>query len=265
MTHTTTDSTISHDFTIRTITLNDPWKWLKQGWDDLCAAPVYSLGYGALFVLSAYLITWGLADTSLFLMILPLTAGLFLLALILTIGLYSISRDLEQEKTANTTSLKHAWSENGVHITIMAMILTFVMLFWMLTAGIVFIILFNQPTPSWDNFLNVVFFSGKATLFLLISIISGATIALFTFAISVVSIPMLMDKQVDFMTAIQTSIAALNQNRWPLMLWAYLIVMYIGIGIITFYIGLLITLPLIGHASWHAYRDLVGDEEKITL
>jgi len=260
MAHTSVGPHLFHKPEIKTITLDDPWKWLRLGWKDLTHTPLYSLGYGAIFVVLGYLIIWGLYDTPLFLMILPLAAGLFLLAPILAIGLYSISRALENGETIQFKHITKAWDTNAWHIAIMGMILTFVMLFWMLTANVVFILFYDQPTPSWENFLSMVFFSGENTFFLMASLISGGAIAFFTFCISVISIPMLMDREIDFMNAIHTSISAIKKNRWPLMLWAYLIVMYIGIGIITFFIGLLITMPLIGHASWHAYRDLVGDE-----
>jgi uncharacterized membrane protein len=85
-------------------------------------------------------------------------------------------------------------------------------------------------------------------------------IAGFTFSISVVSTPMLMDRQVDVLTAMQTSMRAVRVNWQAMILWASLIVMFVGVGIITFYIGLIVCMPLIGHATWHAYRDLVPDE-----
>jgi len=260
MNHTTTHPHLIHEAEIKSITLDDPWKWLKLGWHDMLQTPIYSLSYGMIFVVFGYLMAWGVTDSILFLMILPLTTGFFLLAPILAIGLYSISRAIEHAEKVEIQHIKTAWSSNSVHISAMGLVLMFIMLFWMLAANVIFLLFFNQPTPSWENFIPVVFLSGESTMFLLVGIICGGVFAFFTFCISVISIPMLMDQDVDFMTAIQTSISAFKKNPWPLLLWAYLIVMYVGIGIISFFIGLLVTMPLIGHASWHAYRDLIENK-----
>jgi len=89
----------------------------------------------------------------------------------------------------------------------------------------------------------------------------GAIIAGAVFAISVVSIPMTLDRKTDFMTAILTSVAAVRANPAPMALWAALIVLFTGLGLLTFYLGLVLALPLIGHATWHAYRSLVEDSD----
>jgi len=89
----------------------------------------------------------------------------------------------------------------------------------------------------------------------------GGVIAAIVFAISVVSIPMMLDRKTDFITAVLTSLTAVRVNLAPMVLWAALIVIFTGIGLITFYLGLAIALPLIGHASWHAYRDLVESDD----
>ena len=93
----------------------------------------------------------------------------------------------------------------------------------------------------------------------LIFVLVGAIIAAAVFAISVVSIPMMLDRKTDFVTAVLTSLTAVRANPGPMVLWAALIVIFTGIGLLTFYLGLALALPLIGHATWHAYRDLVED------
>jgi uncharacterized membrane protein len=113
--------------------------------------------------------------------------------------------------------------------------------------------------PTWENFIPQVFLSGKSPGFLFSGIIAGALIAGFTFSITAISVPMLMDRQVDVLTAMQTSVQAVRRNWQAMALWASLIVMFVGVGIATFYIGLIVTMPLIGHATWHAYRDLVPE------
>lgn len=243
---------------IREITLEDPWKWLRLGWGDLRAAPHFSLTYGLVFVIVSYLLIWGLIDGGMFFIIPLLTAGFFLSAPILGLGLYGISRSLEESETVEFCQIQKSWSSNPVHIAAVGLILMLIMLFWMLSSILIFTLFFHQPTLDWEQFFSAVFFSGENTLFLIMGCVFGALIALFTFTISVITVPILMDRQIDFMTAIKTSVAAVKKNPKALMLWAYLIAMLVCISFLTYFIGLIITMPMIGHATWHAYRDLVA-------
>ena len=246
---------------VNAVTLDDPWQWLAAGWKDLRQAPKYSLAYGAVFVLVSYVLTLALINGKMFFIIPPLVAGFFLMAPLLGIGLYGISRAIEQNKPVEFCQILKAWRSNPVHISAMGLILLMLMLGWMLAANLVFALFFDKPVPTWENFIPTVFLSGDHPMFLLAGIASGGLIALFTFAVSVVTVPLLIDRKIDFVTAILTSIRALRANWRPLLLWAALIAMFVGIGILTFYIGLLVTMPLVGHATWHAYRDLVAADD----
>lgn len=245
---------------IRDITLDHPWRWLAAGWQDFQRAPSASLAFGACFVVLSYLVTLGLVYGEMFYYIPPLAAGYLLVAPMLGIGLYDISRTLEQGAEVKLTRCCRAWRGNHVQIAAMGIILMLLVLVWMLIANVVFTVFFDKPIPTWENFIPVVFLSGKSPLFLLMGMLSGAAIATFVFAISAVSVPMLLDRQTDVMSAIITSIAAVRRNWRAMALWAALIAMLVGIGLVTFYIGLAVTMPLVGHATWHAYRDLVEPE-----
>jgi uncharacterized membrane protein len=242
---------------VNEITLDHPWEWLGKGWKDLSAAPRFSLAYGAAFVVVSYLLTFGLVYESLFFIIPPLAAGFFLVAPLLGIGLYQVSDSLERGRDVQFCNATKAWKSNEVHLSAMAVVLVLVVLVWMLAALLVFALFYDQPVPTWENFIPEVFLSGKSPLFLFNGILVGALIAGFTFSITAITVPMLMDRQVDVLTAMQTSMQAVRTNWQAMALWASLIVMFVGIGLATFYIGLIVTMPLIGHATWHAYRDLV--------
>lgn len=244
---------------INTITLDEPWQWLAAGWKDLRHSPKYSLAYGLVFVLVSYLLTLALINGQMFFIIPPLAAGFFLLAPLLGIGLYAISRAIERNQPVELSQVRKAWEFNPVHISAMGLVLLMLMLSWMLVANLVFALFFNQPVPTWENFIADVFLSGDHPLFLAAGLASGGLIALFTFTVSAVSVPMLIDRQVDVATAIHSSYLAVRQNWRPLLLWACLIAMFVGVGILTFYLGLLVTMPLVGHATWHAYRDLIAE------
>jgi uncharacterized membrane protein len=242
---------------VKEITLDHPWEWLAKGWKDLSRAPKFSLAYGAVFFLVSYLMTFGLMVQSLFFIIPPLAAGFFLIAPLLGIGLYQISDTLERGEKVEFCNALSAWKRNDVQLSAMALVLVMVVLLWMLAAILVFALFYDSPIPTWENFIPQVFLSGKSPLFLFTGIAVGAVIAAFTFAISAITVPMLMDRQTDVLTAMQTSVRAVRANWQAMALWASLIVMFVGIGIVTFYVGLIVAMPLVGHATWHAYRDLV--------
>ena len=242
---------------VKSITFDEPWQWLAAGWKDLRQAPKFSLTYGLVFVVMSYLLTLALISGDMFFIIPPLAAGFFLLAPLLGIGLYGVSRSIEQGQPVEFCQVQRTWRSNPVHISAMGLILLMLMLVWMLAANLVFALFFDRPVPTWENFIPSVFLSGDSPAFLFAGIVSGGVIAFFTFAVSVVTVPLLIDRPIDVMTAVQTSLEAVRKNWKPLLLWASLIAMFVGIGILTFYVGLAITMPLVGHATWHAYRDLV--------
>ena len=128
-------------------------------------------------------------------------------------------------------------------------------------SALLFAVIIGGRELTLDGSAAQLFFSGSGLTFLLVFLVVGAVIAAAVFTISVVSIPMMLDRKTDFITAVLTSITAVRANPWPMLLWAALIVIFTGIGLITFYLGLAIALPLIGHATWHAYRDLVEDDD----
>lgn len=245
---------------VNIVTLDHPWQWLAAGWQDLTRAPRYSLTYGSAFTLISLLLTLGLVHEGMFFIIPPLAAGFFLVAPLLGIGLYQISRSLERGEPVEFCQARIAWKSNEVHLAGMGVTLMLVMLAWMLAANLVFALLFSKPVPTWDQFIPVVFLSGDSPLFLIVGTAVGALIAAFTFSISVITVPMLMDRRIDLVTAMQTSLQVVRMNWQPMALWACLIVMFVGIGLVTAYVGLILAMPLIGHATWHAYRDLVPAE-----
>jgi uncharacterized membrane protein len=242
---------------VNSITFDNPWEWLAKGWNDLIRAPRFSLLYGAFFVLLSYLLTLGLMAENMFFIIPPLAAGFFLVAPLLGIGLYQISENLEKGKELKFCQVLEAWRRNKVQLGAMALVLVMVMLLWMLAGLLLFALLYDLPVPTFENFIPVVFLSGDSPAFVFSGILVGAIIAGFTFAISAVTVPMLMDRDTNVITAMRTSVEAVRVNWQAMTLWACLIVMFVGVGIVTFYIGLLVTMPLVGHATWHAYRDLV--------
>lgn len=245
------------DIRVNRISLAQPWHWIEQGWQDLIAARHYSLTYGAVVVLISGLLTLGLLTEDLGFTVPFLAAGFYLLAPVIGLGLYQMSARLERGEPLRFCHFLEAWQKNQAQLGVITAGLLIIMQLWMMSNFVLFALLYTGISPPLDNFFSALFLSGEQNAFALASITVGFVLAWVAYAISAISVPMLMDRDVDGFTAIRTSVRAVTHNWAAMTLWAVLIVMFIGIGILTFYVGLFIAMPLVGHATWHAYRDIV--------
>ena len=252
-----TGSTRWSDIVVNRVELTEPFEWLKKGWKDMRDAIRYSLTYGGGIVLISGLLTVGLfATESLFL--LPfLVSGFFLIAPFLGIGLYQMSAHLERGEPLKTCNALEAWKSNHAQISMITAGFFIIMQLWIAANFVLFSLLYEGISPPLDNFFSDLFLSEKGRKFMIGSVTVGFFFAWCAYAISAITVPMLIDRKVDGFTAIRFSIKAVLKNMPAMMLWAFLIVLIVGFGLITYYVGLLIALPIIGHGSWHAYRSLV--------
>jgi uncharacterized membrane protein len=243
---------------IRVVPVDRPWLWLARGWTDMTRAPAVALAYGGCLVGASFLLTLGLALAELYYLILPLAAGFMLVAPLLAVGLYEVSRRLERG-TPPPTLLEAvlAWRRNPLQIALSGLVLMLIHLAWVRIATLLFALFFEQAQPTLPGLLQVMFLSKFSLPFLATGAVIGAALAAFVFAISAVSFPMLLDRDVGVATAIATSFTAVAVNWRPMALWAGLIVVFTSLGLATLYLGLAVALPLIAMATWHAYRDLV--------
>lgn len=243
---------------IRRIPMDRPWTWLAKGWDDMRRTPVVSGIYGLAFTLLGFLMLGGLWFLDLFYLVLPLSAGFMLLGPFLAVGLYEVSRRLQAGESVSLANAVAGLQRNTSQIIMMAIALMIFFLAWIRLATLIFALFFGSSPMALDNFIVEVFFSVDSIPFLIVGIGVGAVLAAAAYAISVVSIPMLLDKpEVNIATAIVTSVSAVRANLVTMGVWAALIVLFTAAGLVTLYLGLIIAMPLIGHATWHAYKDLV--------
>jgi uncharacterized membrane protein len=232
-----------------------PLAWLMRGALDLRACPASSLFYGAVFAVMGWALLWvfrhAYAYTS------ALATGFLLLGPFLSIGLYDVSRRRERGEPCALRPTLSAWRPALGAIGVFAIILTVIMLVWARASLVIFALFFTSEMPTLEGFLGqVVRFQNLE--FLLVYFGAGALFAALVFAISVVSIPMMMDRGTDAVVAAITSVRALSANPGAMAVWAGLIVLLTAVGFATAYFGLVVTVPLMGHATWHAYRELVG-------
>ena len=232
---------------IRKIEIDRPWQWLVRGWQDMRRSPAVSLTYGVLAAITGYALTLGLIWVDMLYLVLPLAAGFLIVGPILTVGLYEVSRRAELGESTTLAEALGAFRRNGSQIGLMGVALMLLMFAWARVAALIFFLYFGLEPPSFENLIASTF--GTAV---------GGAMAMLAFSTSVVSIPLLLDRpQANVIDAIATSFRTVQANFLPMLFWAVLIAGFTAAGLATLYLGLIVTLPLIGHATWHAYRDLV--------
>lgn len=245
---------------VRRVGSDRPWIWLAGGWEDMRRAGRVSCAWALLFVAVGAALIGGAAALGAYEAVLPLAAGFPLLAPILVIGLYEVSRRLEAGETVSLATPLLAWRRNAGQIGFMGFVLGFIFLAWLRIATLLFAWFFGTGSFTGADFVTkVVLTSGNAG-FLIVGTAIGAALALVVFAISAVSLPMLLDRETNVFVAIATSVAAVRANPRAMLLWAFLIVSFTGAGLLLGLVGLVLTLPLVAHTTWHAYRDLVATD-----
>lgn len=243
---------------IRRVPVDRPWVWLAAGWRDIVAAPGPSLAYGLIPVVAGWLAILLMLWLDLPYLMLPLSAGFFFVGPFIAVGLYEISRRLELNHVVDGETTLLAWRRNPEQIALMGVLLLLFHLAWMRAAQLLFAIFEWRTVPSWDRFMDLVWTSSKSLPFLALGVGIGAVLAAAVFAIGAFSIPYLLDRRTSNMfEAIATSVAAVRLNLRPMLLWALLIVFLVALGMVPGLLGLVVTLPLVAHATWHAYRDIV--------
>jgi uncharacterized membrane protein len=241
---------------IRRIGAGAPLRWLRAGWQDIRKAPVPSVFYGfVLAAMGAALASFSGAGA----VELALVTGFLLVGPFLLMGLYDIARRVQRGEDVMIGPTTTAWKANMSSIGFYAIILTLLLAVWIRISIVVVALFFEGAPPSAASLLEDVMRSPEALTFVVAYVAAGFGFALFVFATSVVSLPMLYDRdEMDTLTAMITSFNALRLNFWPMLLWAAIIVVLTAIGFATYYVGLIVVLPLVGLATWHAYQDIVA-------
>jgi uncharacterized membrane protein len=252
--------------TVVQVAFDAPWGWLASGWRDLWAAPHVSLAYGAAFAVLSIGLTLGLMVSGLESLILALGAGFLLIGPIAAVGLYETSRRLEIGQRPGLGDILKVATQAPGQLGFFGAILAFLYVVWAQIAFLLFMLFIgSNPLPPANEFLPTLLFTPRGLGLLVSGTIVGGAIALLVFAISAISVPLLMTRRLDAVTAIRASLAAAIANPKPMALWAALIAGFMALGIATLFVGLAFAFPLIGHATWHAFRDLVREQPTANL
>ncbi|MCG8673375.1 MAG: DUF2189 domain-containing protein [Pseudomonadales bacterium] len=244
----------------RDLTLEHPFEWLKKGWEDFKRAPMIGLLHGIgisvaglILMVAAYDKFWILAGA---------ITGFLAFAPVVAVGLYGLSREMERggEPTLMVV-FKTWWSWRGKphhdwRLVRFGLLLCLSGIGWVLTSAALITLFAPEPVNQPLDFLRYVVLAPDSYLFEAWLMIGGALIAP-VFASTVVTLPLLMDRKISILDAVLVSWKVVMENPAPMALWAALIMVLTMMGILAL-IGSAIVIPVLGHASWHVYRDAVS-------
>ncbi len=237
---------------IRRVGAARPMAWLRAGWRDFTRQWPVSLAYGALFAVLGYVLVdhaWSRPHLAM-----ALTTGFLLVAPFLAIGFYDLSR--RQERPGLLKPFDSVCG-NASSIGMLALLLAFILSAWERLSAILVALFLTQDLVTDRSFSLALMFTREHIGFVVPFFILGGLIAMLSFALSVVSLPMLMDRKTDFITAIVTSLWVVRENPLTMLVWAVLIALLGFAGQMAWFIPLAVIFPVLGHATWHAYRELV--------
>jgi uncharacterized membrane protein len=231
----------------RSLSPSQPFNWLRRGWQDLCAAPSASLLYGlGLALLSAVIawVSWRMGTLALYL---SLASGFVFVGPFLAMGLYSISYQLEIKRKPTLLFCLREGRDHLREMLVLGVCLLIVLLVWARSATVMNVF---RPSVAVGSWRDLVPYFGIGSMV-------GAVFASIVFAVTAFSLPMLLDRKADAITAVVTSVHATLHNKLAMLVWGLIIGAVVLIGFATALLGFVVLLPIIGHATWHAYRDTI--------
>ncbi|NOR63596.1 MAG: DUF2189 domain-containing protein [Rhodobacteraceae bacterium] len=247
---------------INTITTADLFECLKSGWNDYKRAPAIGFMFSAFYVLGGYVIVSVLFFAGEIWWVMPLTVGFPLLAPFAGVGFYATSCLIEHKETVSWRRvLTCALLERKRQIPWVGAIIVIWFLLYMLISHAIFAI--TMGLTALTNITNSfgLFFTPSGIGMLIAEVVVGAGFAFALFSITLVSLPLLLEREVDFVTGIVTSVRAVMLNFGVLMVWAFIIAVIMFVSMIPLLLGLFIAMPVLGHATWHLYRKLLDAPE----
>jgi uncharacterized membrane protein len=243
---------------------NLPWRtaldWLSMGWSDLWRDPVPSLLYGAGVFLVSATVVWFLFSLELDYALFPALAGFMVIGPLIANGLYEKSRRLESGARVGFAAMIFVRPRSGYQALFMGVMLLGLFLLWMRAAVLIYALFFGiGPFPGTDEIVPMLFLTPTGWAMLLVGSAVGALFAAFGFAISVFAVPMLLEEKTDALSALGISMAMVWNNLAVMLAWGAIVVALFLASLATALVGLVLVFPLLGHATWHAYRALRGD------
>jgi len=240
------------------VTLGELWICLKEGFVDFLLAPQYGLAFSAVYVVGGFLLVWLGAGTVSW--TLTISLGFPLVAPFAAVGLYEVSRRIEAGLPLEWKPvLAVVWQERTRQIPWIGAIIVIYLLFWTFLAHMIFAVFMGLSTAVNVSSSFEMFLTPERIRMVAAEIIVGAALAYLLFAMTLVSLPLLLEKEIDFVTAMILSVRTVSENFVVLTIWALIIAVLSVLALAPWFLGLMIVLPILGHATWHLYRRALYD------
>ncbi len=238
------------------ITVADLSSVLKAGMQDFLRAPLFGVAFSLVYVIGGLILYAIFLASGQSWWFIPIAVGFPLLAPFAATGLYEVSRRLERGENLSWSAVSGCViAQRDRQIPSMAMVIMLAFMFWVFVAHTIFALFFGlQPITSSTTDMLL---SGPGLMMLLVGGTIGGIMAAVMFALTVISLPLLLDRELDFITAMITSFNVVTSNLLPMAVWAALIAGLLFLGMLPLFLGLFIVLPVLGHATWHLYRRIL--------
>ena len=250
--------------TVQTIGFADLGAALSAGWSDFREAPLFGLFFGAVYAIGGLAIVLFVTVLDWPYMVYPLAIGFPLIGPFVAVGLYEVSRRLEEGRPlAWGGVLGVVFAERRREMPWMAFVVLFVFWLWMYQVRLLLALFFGlKPIPTLAAFFELVFTTANGLTFLAVGHVVGGFLALVLFSVTVIACPLLLHKDYDFITAMITSVKTVVANPVPMIAWGAFVAVLLLLACVPAFLGLLVVLPVLGHATWHLYRRAVVPGER---
>jgi uncharacterized membrane protein len=240
---------------------NLPWRtafeWLGAGWEDLKTNPLPSLVYGLIVFAVSLLVVWTLFRFQLDYILFPALSGFMVIGPLVATGLYEKSRRLEEGRATTLSEMLFVRAESGYQGFFLGIIMVGLLLLWMRAAVILYALYFGlTPFPGFDHITGMLFTTVTGWSLIIVGSLVGGLFAAFAFAVSVFAVPMLLEEDIDALTAMGISLALVWNNLAVMIAWGAIVAALFALSVVTGFAGLILIFPLLGHATWHAYRAI---------
>jgi uncharacterized membrane protein len=240
---------------LKPLTLSAPLRWLHLGLQDFLRAPAIGLFYGLCFLVMGWALLKVYENAPAYTM--ALSAGFLLMGPFLCLGLYRVSQRLEAGQTPDLGDSLLAWDTRTGQLGIFGLVLLVLEMLWGRATLVIFAVSFDGMPDFKGSLLALL--NPENLSFIVAWVAVGAVFAALIYAVSVVSIPMILHRQTDAVTAGLTSMRLVLTQPAVMLLWAALIASLVFLALLPWFAGLMVVGPVLGHASWHAYREAVLD------
>lgn len=248
---------------VKQITTNDVIDALAAGLRDFRRAPQYGVTIGIFFAVGGILVVLTAAALNMSYLSYPMAAGFTLIGPFAAVGLYEVSRRLSNKETLSWKAILGAmWAQRSREFSWMAFVVLFILIMWMYQVRLLLALFMGlRSFASFNEFITEVISTPEGLMFLTVGHAVGAILSLALFSLTVISFPLLLEEDRDFITAMITSVRAVANSPVPMIGWAFVVTITLIASIATAFIGLIFTLPVLGHTTWHLYKKCVVPEE----